>query len=65
MVSLWCNQIHLQGRVERANLTLEVRLLKEMHLEGISNIEEGNPPRGASLAAQFTFRIFSHIHGKT
>jgi len=43
VVSLWCkHQIHLQGRVERANLTLQDRLLKEMRLEGISNIEEGN-----------------------
>jgi transposase len=31
-----------KGRVERANGTLEDRLIKEMRLRGISNIEEGN-----------------------
>ena len=36
------NSPQAKGRVERANLTLQDRLLKEMRLEGISNIEEGN-----------------------
>ncbi len=31
-----------KGRVERANGTLQDRLVKEMRLRGISNIEEGN-----------------------
>jgi len=31
-----------KGRVERVNQTLQDRLLKEMRLQGISNIEEGN-----------------------
>lgn len=36
------NSPQAKGRVERANLTLQDRLLKEMRLEGISSIEEGN-----------------------
>ena len=36
------NSPQAKGRVERANLTLQDRLLKEVRLEGISNIEEGN-----------------------
>ncbi|MDQ6980761.1 MAG: ISNCY family transposase [Ghiorsea sp.] len=36
------NSPQAKGRVERANLTLQDRLLKEMRLEGTSNIEEGN-----------------------
>jgi len=31
-----------KGRVERANKTLQDRLIKEMRLKGVSNIEEGN-----------------------
>jgi hypothetical protein len=31
-----------KGRVERANQTLQDRLIKEMRLSGISSIEEGN-----------------------
>lgn len=42
------NSPQANGRVERANKTLQDRLLKEMRLEGISSIEEGNPP-GESL----------------
>ena len=36
------NSPQAKGRVERANKTLQDRLLKEMRLQGISNIEEGN-----------------------
>ncbi len=36
------NSPQAKGRVERANLTLQDRLLKEMRLEGISSIEEAN-----------------------
>lgn len=36
------NSPQAKGRVERANLTLQDRLIKEMRLEGISSIEEAN-----------------------
>jgi len=36
------NSAQAKGRVERANRTLQDRLVKEMRLRGISNIEEGN-----------------------
>ncbi len=42
-VELICaNSPQAKGRVERANKTLQDRLIKEMRLEGISNIEEAN-----------------------
>lgn len=42
-VDLICaNSPQAKGRVERANLTLQDRLIKEMRLEGISSIEEAN-----------------------
>lgn len=36
------NTCEAKGRVERANLTLQDRLVKEMRLKGISNIQEAN-----------------------
>lgn len=39
-----------KGRVERANQTLQDRLIKEMRLKGISNIEEGNDFVGEFIA---------------
>ena len=36
------NSPQAKGRVERANQTLQDRLVKEMRLAGIANIEEGN-----------------------
>ncbi len=36
------NSAQAKGRVERANRTLQDRLVKEMRLRGISSIEEGN-----------------------
>ena len=36
------NTPQAKGRVERANLTLQDRLVKEMRLRGISSMEEGN-----------------------
>lgn len=36
------NSPQAKGRVERANSTLQDRLVKKMRLEGISSIEEGN-----------------------
>jgi transposase len=36
------NSPQAKGRVERANSTLQDRLIKKMRLEGISSIEEGN-----------------------
>ncbi len=42
-VELICaNSPQAKGRVERANKTLQDRLIKEMRLEGISSIEEAN-----------------------
>ena len=39
-----------KGRVERANLTLQDRLIKEMRLRQISSIEEGNAYLGSFLS---------------
>lgn len=39
---LCANSSQAKGRVERANRTLQVRLVKELRLAGISNIDEGN-----------------------
>ncbi|MGE9805767.1 integrase core domain-containing protein, partial [Escherichia coli] len=42
-VELICaNSPQAKGRVERANKTLQDRLIKEMRLEGINSIEEAN-----------------------
>ncbi|EGJ6597161.1 ISNCY family transposase [Escherichia coli] len=42
-IGLICaNSPQAKGRVERANQTLQDRLIKEMRLEGISSIEEAN-----------------------
>jgi transposase len=40
--AIFANSPQAKGRVERANRTLQDRLIKMMRLEGISNIEEGN-----------------------
>lgn len=39
---IFANSAQAKGRVERANQTLQDRLIKEMRLLGISSIEEGN-----------------------
>lgn len=39
---IYANSSQAKGRVERMNLTLQDRLVKEMRLEGISTIETGN-----------------------
>src|SRR3982751_6105607 len=39
---IWANAPQAKGRVERANGTLQDRLVKEMRLSGISTIEAGN-----------------------
>lgn len=39
---LFANSAEAKGRVERVNQTLQDRLVKEMRLQGISTIEEGN-----------------------
>jgi transposase len=39
---LCANSPQAKGRVERANQTLQDRLVKEMRLRGISNMEQGN-----------------------
>ncbi|WP_425667673.1 ISNCY family transposase [Vibrio tubiashii] len=42
-IELICaNSSQAKGRVERANLTLQDRLVKEMRLQGINNIEQAN-----------------------
>lgn len=42
-VAIICaNTPQAKGRVERVNLTLQDRLVKEMRLRGISNMDEGN-----------------------
>ena len=42
-IELLCaNSSQAKGRVERANKTLQDRLIKEMRLEGINNIAEAN-----------------------
>ncbi|CDL12697.1 Mobile element protein [Klebsiella pneumoniae IS43] len=42
-IELICaNSPQAKGRVERANQTLQDRLIKEMRLEGISSIEDAN-----------------------
>ena len=39
---LCANSSQAKGRVERANKTLQDRLVKELRLAGISNMEDGN-----------------------
>ena len=39
---IWANSPQAKGRVERANKTLQDRLVKEFRLAGISTIERGN-----------------------
>lgn len=39
---IYANSSQAKGRVERMNLTLQDRLVKELRLEGICNIEDGN-----------------------
>ncbi len=42
-IELICaNSPQAKGRVERANLTLQNRLVKEMRLQGINTIEDAN-----------------------
>lgn len=44
-IELICaNSPQAKDRVERANQTLQDRLIKEMRLEGISSIEDANVP---------------------
>lgn len=40
--AIHANSPQAKGRVERANQTLQDRLIKEMRLAGVSNVEEGN-----------------------
>ncbi len=50
------NTSSAKGRVERANLTLQDRLVKEMRLQGISSMEEGNA-FAPSFIADFNARF--------
>lgn len=49
---LCANSSQAKGRVERANRTLQDRLVKELRIAGISTMEEGN-----AFAAEFTGRF--------
>ena len=42
MMMRYASSSQAKGRVERANKTLQDRLIKEMRLDGISNIEDAN-----------------------
>jgi transposase len=43
-IDTWCvNSSSAKGRVERAHLTLQDRLVKELRLRGISTVAQGNP----------------------
>lgn len=48
------NRSQAKGRVERANRTLQDRLVKELRLAGISNMDEGN-----AFLPEFTERFNS------
>jgi hypothetical protein len=48
---LCANTPQAKGRVERANKTLQDRLVKEFRLQGICSIEAGNAALGAFMAA--------------
>ena len=53
---LCANSSQAKGRVERVNRTLQNRLVKELHIEGISDRESGNvflPTFTARFNAQF------------
>lgn len=55
------NSPQAKGRVERANQTLQNRLIKEMHLLGISDYEEANlypPVFIQDYNARFALRLF-------
>jgi transposase len=39
---IWAHSPQAKGRVERVNQTLQDRMVKEMRLEGVSGMEEGN-----------------------
>lgn len=62
-IELICaNSSEAKGRVERANQTLQDRLIKEMRLEGITGIEAANaglPLSSLTLTAGFHDRLSS------
>jgi transposase len=50
-IDIWCaNTSQAKGRVERANLTLQDRLVKELRLEGISTMAAANAYAPAFMA---------------
>jgi len=50
-IDIWCaNTSQAKGRVERANLTLQDRLVKELRLEGISTMAAANAYASAFMA---------------
>ena len=60
-IELICaNSSQAKGRVERANKTLQDRLIKEMRLAGINSIEEANA--WLPIFIEDFNRPFSHTH---
>jgi len=59
---IYANSPQAKGRVERGNRTLQDRLVKEMRLRGISNIEEANKFLKKSFIEDYNKR-FSHTEG--
>ncbi|CAG4925593.1 ISNCY family transposase ISBcen27 [Paraburkholderia gardini] len=49
--TFWANNSPAKGRVERAHLTLQDRLVKELRLRGISTIADANAYAPAFMAA--------------
>ena len=63
-IDLICaNSSQAKGRVERANKTLQDRLVKELRLAGISNMDDGNAvlPSAISTLRGHTLRSSDHI----
>lgn len=63
-IELICaNSSQAKGRVERANLTLQDRLIKEMRLENINSIEEANTwldNSDGTLAFKYGYRTLTY-----
>ena len=59
---IYANSPQAKGRVERGNRTLQDRLVKEMRLMGISDIDEANKFLKSSFIEDYNKR-FSHTEG--
>ena len=51
---LCANSSQAKGRVERANRTLQDRLVKELRLAGLSDMEAGNEKTGCNKRVKST-----------